>query len=291
MLKQTKSWILIGVMLGLLMMSCSTVNLSPSSPIPNKDAIFTQAAGTIIAQHTQNALLATNTPEPTLSQPTLTEPTLTPENTYTPTPSTTSTQSPIPTLSQEDPKANLGKAAWQASFKDNKNWYTFETDQASIQVQDKTLVLKSKEANNYESWSMSWPVLSDFYLEITSNTGDSCQGKDRHGLIFRAPDPDHGYLFGVSCDGYYRLRTWDGKNFEDLIGWQYSEHILTGPRQTNRLGIMADGEKLKVYANGHLLAEAKDKTYLKGTFGAFIASENTPNFSVVIPEVAYWDIP
>lgn len=283
MLKQTKSWILIGL---LLMLSCSPAKSIASTPTPNKDAIFTQAAGTIIAQYTQNAPLATETPEPTLV-----ESTLTPENTDTLTPPPTSTQTPIPTLSSEDPKVSLGKATWQAAFKDNRNWYTFETDQASIQVEDKALVLKSKKANSYESWSMSWPVLTDFYLEITANTDDTCQGKDRYGLIFRAPDPDHGYLFGLSCDGSYRLRTWDGKNFNELIDWRYSEYILSGPRQTNQLGIMAKGEKLALYVNGHLLAEVQDQSYPKGTFGAFIASENTSNFSVVVLEAAYWDIP
>jgi hypothetical protein len=46
-----------------------------------------------------------------------------------------------------------------------------------------------------------------------------------------------------------------------------------------------------MYVNGHLLVELQDKTYPKGTFGAFIASENSPNFSVVILEAAYWEIP
>lgn len=288
MLRQEKIQILIGLILSLLIVSCSSVKSTPSTPTPNKEAIFTQASGTIITQYTQNALLATKTPVPTLV-----EPTRMPEiaNTLTPSPSPTLTQTLIPTLSPEDPKANLGKAAWQASFKDDRNWYTFETDQTSIQVENKTLVLKSKKTNSYENWSMSWPVLSDFYLEITANTGDACQGKDRYGLIIRAPDPDHGYLFGVSCDGFYRVRTWDGENFDELIAWQHSGHILTGPNQTNRLGIMAEGAKLTIFVNGHLLAEVQDKTYPKGAFGAFIASENTPDFSVVISEAAYWDIP
>ena len=151
--------------------------------------------------------------------------------------------------------------------------------------------MTSKKANSYENWSMAWPVLTDFYLEITGTTGDSCSGKDRYGMIFRAPDPEQGYLVGISCDGNYRVRTWDGENFEELVGWQPSEHILTGKDQTNRLGVMADGSKLSVYINGHLVEEIQDDTYSKGSFGTFIAADNTPGFTVSVSEAAYWDIP
>ena len=110
-------------------------------------------------------------------------------------------------------------------------------------------------------------------------------------MIFRAPDPEQGYLVGISCDGSYRVRTWDGENFEELVGWQPSEHILTGKDQANRLGVMADGSKLSVYINGHLVDEIQDDTYSKGKFGTFIASDNTPNFSVAVSKAAYWDLP
>ena len=88
---------------------------------------------------------------------------------------------------------------------------------------------------------MASPKISNFYLEIQGTSGDSCQGKDRYGLIFRAPDPNQGYLFGISCDGFYRLRAWDGEKFSGLISWRQSEYIHTGPNQTNRIGVYGKG--------------------------------------------------
>jgi hypothetical protein len=138
---------------------------------------------------------------------------------------------------------------------------------------------------------MSFPVISDFYLELQATSGNACQGKDRYGLIFRAPDPNQGYLFGISCDGSFRVRTWDGEVFGEIADWQKSEHIFTGPNQTNRIGVMADGDELVFYINGHEVEDIQDNTYRRGVFGAYIAAAQTPGFRVSVNQVAYWDLP
>ena len=67
----------------------------------------------------------------------------------------------------------------------------------SFQVDDNKFVLVAKKANSYETWSLSWEELTNFYLEITGTFGDDCSGKDRYGMIFRAPDTSEGYLISV----------------------------------------------------------------------------------------------
>ena len=111
------------------------------------------------------------------------------------------------------------------------------------------------------------------------------------GIIARVPDPNQGYLFGISCDGSYRVRKWNGTEFTELIGWQQSEQINTGPQQTNRLGFMAEGTKLSFYVNGHLLAVLSDETYPNGTFGTYIGASDTPGFTARISQIAFWGIP
>jgi hypothetical protein len=234
----------------------------------------TDIAGTEEVLPTATIILSSSTPTPLISTP-------------APSPTRTDIATEIP----NDPKDYLGDASWEASFEDESNWYTFETDQASIQVEDGALVMKAFTADNYESWSVSSAMLSDFYFEITATTGDSCQGKDRYGIIARAPDPNQGYLVGISCDGYYRIRKWDGQDFTELLGWQQSEHIKTGSNQTNRLGLMADGTNLSVYINGNLLVNLSDPTYANGAFGTYIGAANTPGFTTSISNAAYWEIP
>ncbi|MBC8496804.1 MAG: hypothetical protein H8D37_04010, partial [Chloroflexi bacterium] len=152
------------------------------------------------------------------------------------------------------------------------------------------LVLTAKNTDIFEIWSLSYPFLTDFYIEYTVTTGQECRSKDRYGMVVRAPDPDAGYLFGVSCDGAFRLRSWDSEEFTTLQDWTESEFINTGPGIFNRLGFKAEGQKLSIYVNGSLLAEVEDDKLAEGKFGAFIKGESTPGFRVTITEVLYWDL-
>jgi hypothetical protein len=87
------------------------------------------------------------------------------------------------------------------------------------------------------------------------------------------------------------LRAWDGEDFHELADWTPSGHINTGPEATNRLGLMANGNDLSVYINGHLVGEEEDGRFEEGKFGAFIAAEQTPDFTVYLSEAMYWALP
>jgi hypothetical protein len=141
-------------------------------------------------------------------------------------------------------------------------------------------------------------AFSNTYLEAMFKTG-ACSGLDHYGIILRVPEasePDQGYLFGVSCDGRYSLRRWNGEilpkgEMKKLVDWTASTAINSGPNQTNRLGIFAVGKRLILYANGKLLTEVEDANYPTGYFGAFIGQSGTENFSVQLDEMAYWENP
>jgi len=269
------------------------------------DAELTQSALTIIAQLTQSIaeeftptpspVPPTNTPSMTLPPPTPTGPTLTPSETLPPTQTSPPTTTPLPTFTVAptyapgDPRGELGVPDWQADFTLETDWFTFDGENASIIRRGGNLVLTSKNTDVLEIWSLSYPVLSDFYLEYKVSTGRECLLKDRYGMVVRAPDPNEGYLFGVSCDGAFRVLYWDGQEFTTLQDWMESEFINTGPGVFNRLGVKAQGNKLSLYVNGSLLAEVEDDRLAAGKFGAFIKSENTPGFRVTITEVLYWD--
>jgi hypothetical protein len=136
-------------------------------------------------------------------------------------------------------------------------------------------------------------VISDFYLEMVA-APQKCTGSDRYGMMVRAQKTDEeylGYLFGFTCDGRYSLRRWDGSNYVTIIDWTESEFIRKGADQGNRLGLMADGKKLALYANGVLLKEVSDDVHLSGKFGVYVGSVKTTNFTVLVDEMAYWELP
>ena len=97
------------------------------------------------------------------------------------------TMTPTP---EADPRNELGNPTWRAAFgKDTEQtWFQFDDEQAKVEMKPDELVLTAYNANSSDVWSMSYPVLTNFYLEITASTGDACNGKDRYGPIVRAPD-------------------------------------------------------------------------------------------------------
>jgi hypothetical protein len=282
------------LLISVLLAGCNYPGLEPTTQ-PATGMEYTQAAQTVVARLTQSAAEtgaatgeSTASPQPDTASVTPQPPIL---PTETPTITPTSSPSPTPTLMPEDPRLELGAPDWQASFADDSDWFTFDEPAASFQVEDDRLVMVAKSTQAYENWSLSWPKLTDFYLEYTITTGEQCAGEDRYGIIARAPDPNAGYLVGLSCNGAWRLRAWDGEDFHELADWTPSGYINTGPEATNRLGLMANGNDLSVYINGHLVGEEEDGRFEEGKFGAFIAAEQTPDFTVYLSEAMYWALP
>ena len=148
----------------------------------------------------------------------------------------------------------------------------------------------SKKANNFETWSLASPNLYNFYLEISGSFGDECGGKDRYGLIFRAQGTTEGYLLSISCDGSYRLSTWqdEEEKYTMIKPWTTSEEINPGPGAENRLGIKTSGTTLTGYINGHQVFEVEDSTFLSGRFGILVAATDTPGFTAYLSEAVYW---
>jgi hypothetical protein len=186
---------------------------------------------------------------------------------------------------------NLGAATWTDNFTNANNWYLLDTANTKWSEGDGKLVMTSKTPAAGEEWGVSdQPSMKDYYLQATFITGNTCSGLDKYGLLARAPDTDKGYVFEFSCDGHYRLYVWDGA-YTALQEWTSSGSIVTGPNQTNVMGIYMKGTDIRLYANSHKIAEFTDSTFDHGLFGLVIGSVNTPNFTVYVDQVAYWELP
>lgn len=232
-------------------------------------------------------------PQPQLTAsetPTLT---LTPTATSTPTQTPTPTLTLTPTLYSEDPVLSLGTPTFKDNFDDGDNFYTYDESQSSFQVEGDRMVLVAKKANSYETWTLAWGDLKNFYLEITGEFGPDCSGKDRFGMIFRAPDTSQGYLISISCDGSYRLSSWesDTEEYTTIKKWTASTHIHSGPGAVNRLGIKAKDSKLTGFINGFQVFELNDSTFNKGRFGLMVAASDTAGFTAYVTQAVYWNLP
>jgi hypothetical protein len=163
-----------------------------------------------------------------------------------------------------------------------------------MQVQDGHLTMTALTANRkdpWDAWMITQIVLSDFYLEVAARPGE-CQGLDRYGLLARAAsDASQAYVFGFSCDGRYSLRLWDGEKYFMLKEWTIDQNIQKKPEQVNRLGLLARGDRLTLYANDAYLVEIQDDTFTEGPIGLFAGAAITDGFQVQFDQVLYWIIP
>ncbi len=277
-----------------LLSSCVPRQETP--PIQDQDIIATFVAATLTAE--PHSIDPPDQPTDTQAPPEDGSP-------QPPTPSSTATETSTPTLTLTptvtdtpegvpgDPVLSLGSPTFKDNFANGSNFYLYDEPQSSYAVNEGQMVLTAKKANGYETWSLSWGDLTNFYLEITGTFGEECGGKDRYGMIFRAPDTSQGYLISISCDGSYRLSAWDSEDEEYTVikKWTSSEHINAGPGGTNRLGIKVKGSKLTGYINGHQVFEKTDSSFSKGRFGVLVAATDTPGFTAYLSQAVYWKLP
>jgi hypothetical protein len=298
---------IVALVIGLSLAACNLPASTEPPPLDQSSA-QTAAAETIIAQltevastlvpaetggsppeATQTAVIASSTESsaPTSPPPTATEPA------SSPTMTATSPPPPTPTLDADDPKAGLGDLDFFDDFSSGESWPLYTDDHVSFQVKDSDLVMTAFNPDKYNGWMLTWPVISDYYLEMTTKT-QQCSGKDTYGNMVRAVKTDQGYigyLYNISCDGHYSLRRWNGEQYVSLVDWTPSDQINSGSNQTNRLGLMLDGNQFTFYANGKQIGQFQDDTHREGRFGVVIGSANTPDLKVNVDEIAVWNLP
>ncbi len=257
---------------------------------PTEDLVSTQVA--INLTQTASNVKPTQPPSTSTAVPTTPVPTSTatlPPPTITPSP----TPEPSATLPSTDPSLSLGKPTFKDNFANGKSWgldTPYDDGNTRVEIKDNSMVFTSFRAVGWHGWRVSYLKPKNFYLEATRKVG-TCSGADIYGLIFRSPDDQSGYWYGITCDGQYNLLTFNGTDFEYVIKAKSSAEILAGSNQINRLGVMVQGNKIALYNNGKLLEEVTNSAYSNaGTFGLWIAGWKTLNFTFACTQLAYWDL-
>jgi hypothetical protein len=217
--------------------------------------------------------------------------------TPTETPKPAPTFTPVPTMASTDPAVYLGKSVWKDAFNENLGWSTVPDELSTISIANGVVTLTAK--STLDTWRLApTDSLTNTYVEAIFTPG-ICDANDHFGIMFHVPDlvtANQGYEFGITCDGRYLLRKFDGNvgtngSMVSLIPWTPSAEIRTGANQTNRIGIMTINDRLIMFINGVLVNEVKDKTYPQGYIGIFLGSRVTKNFTVKVDDLAYWKNP
>ena len=287
-------------------MATRVAQLLSTMTTPTSEIVFpptaTLAQPTLAPTMTQTPVVLLESPTPTgtvevggeQSTPTASIAGTVAENTATPEPT------PGEALPASDPVNALGSPKGEDPMDSNAKWSWPQgpDDFTNVSFKDGYLLMTntSKDAAGWRLPLLGQQINS--YIEVSANSG-TCSNKDSYGIIFRVPvlkSPDQGYLFQVTCDGYYRLWKWDGKVGEDgqavsLINWKQSPEIKSGSDQINRLGVMVVNQKITLYINGVKVGEVSDSSYSAGFFGAFVRSGASGNYTAKFDSMRYWEVP
>ena len=238
-------------------------------------------------QATYSAIIQPTGSGGTLQPVAATDGTLTPDGTAHSSTTPTITSTFIP----EDPRNSLGPYSWVDTYANGNNWPQGNDKFTSILFENGTMKLTA--LTETDGWRLTYPSISNFYLEASFQTLD-CEKSDHFGLIFRVPDistANQGYFFGMQCDGKYFLKVFSENLMTSIVYPKANDAILTDQNAVNRLGVMAEDEKLTLYVNGVMVKEVTDTHFARGGFGIFIGSDVVTNFTVNVDEIAYWSLP
>lgn len=249
------------------------------------DVLEQAAANTIEAALALTAAVSGETPIPADTQaPVIPTDTLVPTVTLTP--------EPVVTFPAGDPAAMLGTPDFEDSFDNATNWSPYDAAGSKAEITGGKFVFTKKVVQFGSHWTLSWPTIEDYYLQVTVQTPGVCSGYDRYGFIFRAPDPSKGVLFMVSCNGQFKIAKWNGSETTVIVDWTSSAAIAAGPNISNRIGVLVEGETIKVYAHGTELVTVMDSEYVgEYRFGLLVGAGDTEPFTVRFDDLAYWILP
>jgi hypothetical protein len=267
-------------------------------------AACNRQAASLPASALQTGVAATLTAAPPLPATRTSPPSATPSSTaLPPTPSAipSETAGPTPTvtvppLPTDDPRyalgLNLAVPAYTDEFAERHTWGELSFEGAVNLWEDGRLKAADLLTDPNIWWSGTLPDAGagDFFAEVTAEIQD-CSGQDSAGFAGRigGVNFDSGYTLEVSCDGNYRMRKFSEGAVTVLRDWTAAEAILQGPDAANRLGLLAQGDRITPFANGVALGPAvQDAGLSYGTFGLFAMARETPGVAVYFDDFALW---
>lgn len=188
-----------------------------------------------------------------------------------------------------DPALILGQPDGIDNFDNANNWTEFNNSCFTTQVTGGQFVMTANGQPGTVCWEVSWPQLENFYIETAVQIPQTCNPQDRFGLFFRAPDLNRGYMYGFTCAGEYSLTIWDGNATTVLVEPTLNTAIINEPQAINRMGLMAFGSNISMYANGAYLQTVTDYTFLApGRLGYFVRAATDAPFTVRYDQIRVW---
>jgi hypothetical protein len=131
--------------------------------------------------------------------------------------------------------------------------------------------------------------LGRFALDVEITPHVSYTDQYYQGVILRYQDDDNFFAVDLRADGYVRFVKVVEGVWETVRGWRRAVGYREGA--TNRLRIIAPGNKFVIYLNGHRILTAREVSFRKGDIALFAGTQNGRGHSVSFDNLSIRAIP
>lgn len=229
------------------------------------------------------------------------EPTLAPtvlEATPTPLPASTPEPTAVPDVgSDADSRADVvrrveaiveSEPSYRNSFTPDVRWDVYSDAETVRYYINETLRMRVIP-EQYTDWTYLELKPSDFYLEFDVIYREA-PGHAGAGVIFRMNSSLNYYRYAISPEDTYSLIKRVDDEWEFLTEWTASDSIQTADRAVNRLGLLAEGDQIALFANGKLLTVVEDDSHVAGDTALALVTYEEGNVEVQFDNVVMWEL-
>lgn len=174
--------------------------------------------------------------------------------------------------------------------RDSGNWLVGPTESGDRAIEDGMLVVDVTDKNVFvwAPYDGSPDEFDDFYLEVdTTHLAGPLDAN--YGMTFRNEDGSNFYFFEIDSQGSYALSKQVDEAWETIVEWTESADLDQGKGCENRLGVLAVGDWIVLYANDEELTRFQDDSFSGGWFTLAAGAYETAGTEIGFDNVRLWE--
>ncbi len=175
--------------------------------------------------------------------------------------------------------------------RDKGQWTVDEGRDPLRTIASGALTLRVPESELFRWAALDAPqAFKDFYVQVDA-TEDAGPADAMLGIIFRYQDVDNFYAFLTSADGWYALLKYVDGEVSRPVEWTQTKALKTGEGAQNRLGVLANGRELSMYANDEELDRVQDRSFADGQIAVLAGTNTDGDLEASFDNFSLWNKP
>ena len=176
-----------------------------------------------------------------------------------------------------DPEAGAAGKLFEEYFAPPDFWGLGSDANSTVSISNGFLTIVNHKLRSL-AWTLNGVKGTNFYAQAYV-APTLCGFGDNYGMAFRAKDNLNLELFGISCDGRYRLLEYSAGTATPIVDWTDSRYIRKY-ETTNVVGVRAVNDQVSLYVNDYYLGTVTAGANLEGRFGLYVGNIKTNDLTV-----------